>query len=53
MTKEVMWAALEIPSQQALVDLENRTQVLASLTADAHEQLDAYLGKRTPEYHWR
>ncbi len=35
MTKEVMWSALEIPSQQALIDLENRTQVLASLTDDA------------------
>jgi enoyl-CoA hydratase len=53
MTKEVMWAALEIPSQQALVDLENRTQVLASLTDDAREQLDSYLAKREPHYRWR
>jgi enoyl-CoA hydratase len=53
MTKEVMWAALEIPSQQALVDLENRTQVLASLTEDAQEQLDSYLAKREPTYRWR
>ena len=53
MTKEVMWAALEIPSQQALIDLENRTQVLASLTEDADEQREAYLTKREPTYHWR
>jgi enoyl-CoA hydratase len=53
MTKEVMWAALEIPTQQALVDLENRTQVLASLTEDAREQLNSYLAKREPHYRWR
>jgi len=52
MTKEVMWSALEISSQQAAVDLENRTQVLASLTEDAHEQLDSYLGRREPRYNW-
>jgi enoyl-CoA hydratase len=53
MTKEVMWTALEIPSQQALIDLENRTQVLASLTEDADEQLNSYLSKREPHYRWR
>ena len=53
MTKEVMWSTLEIPSQRALIDLENRTQVLASLTDDAREQLEAFLTKRDPNYHWR
>ena len=28
MTKEVMWSSLEIPGQQAAIDLENRTQIL-------------------------
>jgi enoyl-CoA hydratase len=52
MTKEVMWTALEV-NQQALIDLENRTQVLASLTGDADEQLEAFLTKRAPNYEWR
>ena len=41
MTKEVMWSNLEVASQQAAIDLENRTQVLASQTADAREALAA------------
>lgn len=53
MTKEVMWSALEIPSQQAAIDLENRTQVLTSQLEDAREQQRAFLEKRTPTYHWR
>ena len=34
MTKEVMWSQLEIGSLQAGIDLENRTQSLASSTED-------------------
>ncbi len=51
MTKEVMWSALEIGSYQAAVDLENRTQVLASMTADAGEAMHAFLEKRDPDFH--
>ncbi|MCU1457757.1 MAG: putative enoyl-CoA hydratase/isomerase [Actinomycetia bacterium] len=50
MTKEVMWSALEIGSYQAAVDLENRTQVLASMTADAGEAMRAFLEKRDPQF---
>ena len=32
MTKEVMWSQLEVGSLQAGIDLENRTQVLSSMT---------------------
>jgi enoyl-CoA hydratase len=53
MTKEGMWAALEIPGQQAAVDLENRTQIMTSFTADATEQRMSFLEKRTPHYQWR
>jgi len=49
-TKEVMWAALEIPGRQAAVDLENRTQVLAGMTADAREALVAFLERRPPDF---
>jgi enoyl-CoA hydratase len=45
MTKEAMWSALEIP-QQAAIDLENRQQILASLTEDMAEAVGAFLGKR-------
>ena len=50
MTKEVMWSALEIGSRQAAADLENRTQVLSGLTADADEARRAFLEKRPPEF---
>ncbi|MBM3672977.1 MAG: enoyl-CoA hydratase/isomerase family protein [Actinobacteria bacterium] len=49
-TKEVMWSALEIPGRQAAADLENRTQVLAGLTADATEAMRAFLEKRPPDF---
>jgi enoyl-CoA hydratase len=50
MTKEVMWSALEIGSRQAAADLENRTQVLSGLTADAGEAMRAFLEKRPPDF---
>lgn len=53
MTKEVMWAALEIPGEEAAIDLEDRTQILTSVTADATEGRQAFLEKRPPEYRWR
>lgn len=49
-TKEVMWTALEIPGRQAAADLENRTQVLAGMTADANEARLAFLEKRPPDF---
>jgi enoyl-CoA hydratase len=51
MTKEVMWSALEIPGQQAAIDLENRTQIMVSQTADHPEAMRAFLEKRPPSYH--
>jgi enoyl-CoA hydratase len=50
MTKEVMWSALEIPGQQAAIDLENRTQIMVSQTADHPEAMRAFLEKRPPDY---
>jgi enoyl-CoA hydratase len=50
MTKEVGWSQLEVASLQAGIDLENRTQVLASYTSDHREQLAAFLGRRPPRY---
>ena len=50
LTKEGMWAALEIPGMQAAIDLENRQQVMVSLTKDARESRMAFLEKRPPNY---
>ena len=50
MTKEVMWSNLEVPSLQAGIDLENRTQILSSFTEDHREALAAFLEKRPPSY---
>ena len=50
MTKEVMWSALEIPGQRAAIDLENRTQVMLTHTADHPEAMRAFLEKRAPEF---
>jgi enoyl-CoA hydratase len=50
MTKEVMWSALEIPSQAAAIDLENRTQIMTSFTEDHREAMAAFLQKRDPSY---
>jgi enoyl-CoA hydratase len=45
MTKEVMWSQ-EVGSLQAGIDLENRTQVLSSMTGDMQEAMTAFLEKR-------
>ena len=50
MTKEVMWSQLEVGSLAAGIDLENRTQVLASTTGDMIEATQAFLEKRPPVY---
>jgi enoyl-CoA hydratase len=52
-TKEVMWSQLEIPSLQAGIDLENRTQILSGQTRDMQEAMRAFLEKRPAEFHHR
>jgi enoyl-CoA hydratase/carnithine racemase len=53
LTKQGMWLALEIPSFDAMVELENRQQILTAQTADAGEAMAAYVGRRPAEYHNR
>ena len=53
LTKEVMWSNLEVGSLQAGIDLENRTQVLASFTEDQQEAVAAFLEKRPPAFGYR
>lgn len=50
MTKEVMWSNLEVGSLQAGIDLENRTQILTSMTEDHREAMVAFLEKRDPQF---
>jgi enoyl-CoA hydratase len=50
MTKEVMWSQLEVGSLQAGIDLENRTQILSSMTNDMQEAVAAFLEKRPPRW---
>lgn len=50
MTKEVMWSQLEVGSLQAGIDLENRTQIMTSFTADMGEAVGAFLEKRPPVF---
>lgn len=50
MTKEGMWAALEIPAFSTAVEFENRQQVFTSFTEDRTEATAAFLEKRLPVY---
>lgn len=50
MTKEVMWSQLEVGSLQAGIDLENRTQIMTSMTEDMAEALRAFVEKRPPRF---
>jgi enoyl-CoA hydratase len=50
MTKQTMWASLDIPTLATAIDLENRTQVLAATTGDHREALLAFNDGRPPRY---
>ncbi|MGH9197489.1 MAG: enoyl-CoA hydratase-related protein, partial [Acidimicrobiia bacterium] len=50
MTKEVMWSNLEASSLQAAMDLENRTQILTTMTEDTREAMIAWREKREPRF---
>ena len=43
-----MWANLDAPSFEAASQLENHTQVVATLTADFHEATRAFVETRPP-----
>jgi enoyl-CoA hydratase len=50
LTKQGMWAALEIPSEQAAVEYEDRQQIMATLGAAPPEAVEAFLQKRPAEF---
>ena len=49
-TKRIIWENLDAPSFQAALELENRTQILASMTDDYKEATAAFTEKRPPNF---
>jgi len=50
MTKEVAWANVQASSAETAIDLENRTQILASHSGDFVEAITAFTEKRPPRF---
>ena len=50
LTKRGMWTALEIPSQQATVEYEDRQQIMATFGSALPEAVAAFLEKRSAQF---
>jgi enoyl-CoA hydratase len=50
LTKQGMWSALEIPSQQAATEYEDRQQIMATFGRAVPEAIAAFLEKRHAEF---
>jgi len=50
LTKQGMWSALEIPSQQAAIEFEDRQQIMSTFGAAPPEAITAFLEKRPAEF---
>src|SRR5437899_11684893 len=50
LTKRGMWTALEIPSEQAAVEYEDRQQIMATFGRALPEAVDAFLSKRDADF---
>jgi enoyl-CoA hydratase/carnithine racemase len=50
LTKQGMWTALEIPSEQAAVEYEDRQQIMATFGRAVPEAIGAFLEKRPAEF---
>lgn len=50
LTKQGMWSALEIASEQAAVEYEDRQQIMATFGRAVPEAIDAFLHKRPAEF---
>jgi enoyl-CoA hydratase len=50
LTKQGMWSALEIPSEQAAVEYEDRQQIMATFGAAPPEAVAAFLEKRDAQF---
>lgn len=52
-TKRIMWQTLDAPSLDAALEIENRTQILATMTEDYKEATRAFAERRPPLYSGR
>jgi enoyl-CoA hydratase len=50
LTKQGMWSALEIASEQAAVEYEDRQQIMATFSRGVPEAVSAFLEKRPAEF---
>jgi enoyl-CoA hydratase/carnithine racemase len=50
LTKRGMWTALEIPSEQAAVEYEDRQQIMSTFGRAVPEAVEAFLEKRPAEF---
>ena len=50
LTKRGMWTALEIPSERAAVEFEDRQQIMATFGQAPPEAVAAFLQKRPAEF---
>ena len=50
LTKQGMWSALEIPSQQAAIEYEDRQQIMATFSNGVPEAAGAFLEKRPAQF---
>src|SRR5437764_537475 len=50
LTKRGMWSALEIPSEQAAIEYEDRQQIMATFGRALPEAIGAFLEKRDAEF---
>jgi enoyl-CoA hydratase len=50
LTKQGMWAALEIPSEQAAIEYEDRQQIMSTFGTAPPEAIGAFLEKRQADF---
>jgi enoyl-CoA hydratase len=50
LTKQGMWAALEVPSEQASIEYEDRQQIMATFGRALPEAVGAFLEKRPAQF---
>jgi enoyl-CoA hydratase len=50
LTKRGIWTALEIPSQQAAIEYEDRQQIMATFGSGVPKAVSAHLEKRPAEF---
>ena len=50
LTKQGMWTALELPSEQSAVEYEDRQQIMSTFGQAPAEAVDAFLQKRDAEF---